>query len=120
MEIWIACGTKKELRKEFPFIRDFAVIDIREIANTLGYETSVGLESHSYFVLSAEIQKRLVSINSSKRFYRVLYLVEENKEQLPQDLLTFSAESSLSYEKVFVLNKGEFELQLSAQDFVAG
>jgi hypothetical protein len=119
VEIWIACGTKKELKKEFPFIRDFAVIDIKEIANILGYESSLGLEAHSYFVLSAEVQKRLVSINSSKRFYRVLYLVEEQSEQLPQDLLTFSTEASLSYEKIFVLRKGEFELQLSAEDFIA-
>ena len=117
MEIWIAEGSKKELRKAFPFIRDFAVIDIKEIASSLGYPSSVNLDDHRYFVLSAEIQKRLISINSSKRFYRVLYLVEDSKTTLPQDLLRFSQESSLGYEKVYKLEKKNFELQLSLSDF---
>lgn len=117
MEIWIAKGNKKELRKEFPFIREFAIIDIREIANSLGYSSSVDLDDHSYFVLSAEIQKRLVAINSSKRFFRVLYLVEKHRDNLPYDLLNFSLENDLNYEKIFLLIKGEFELQVSNSDF---
>ena len=119
MEIWIAEGSKKDLRKTFPFIRDFAVIDVKEIAATLGYPSSINLDEHRYFVLSAEIQKRLISINSSKRFYRVLYLVEESKDHMPQDLLTFSQESQLTYEKIYVLYKKKFDLQLSLDDFSA-
>lgn len=117
MEIWIAKGHKKELRKLYPFIRDFAVIDIKEIASSLGYSSSATLDDHQYFVLSAEIQKKLVTINASKRFYRVLYLVEETKETMPIDLLNFSKESNLTYEKVYVLCKKGFELQLSMDDF---
>ena len=117
MEIWIAKGSKKDLRKTFPFIRDFAIIDIKEIASTLGYDSSVNLDDHRYFVLSAEIQKRLISINSSKRFYRVLYLVEETRPELPADLLNFSQETNLTYEKVYLLCKKNFELQLSLEDF---
>lgn len=117
MEIWIAKGSKKDLRKVFPFIRDFAVIDVKEIAATLGYPSSVDLDDHRSFVLSAEIQKRLVSINSSKRFYRVLFLVEEPKDELPHALLNFSQENQLTYEKIYVLSKKKFELFLSLDDF---
>jgi hypothetical protein len=117
VEIWIAKGAKKELRKSFPFIRDFAVIDIREIAGNLGYETSLDLDEHSSFVLSSEIQKRLVALSSSKRFYRVLYLVEEQTSHLAHALLNFSYENELSYEKVFLLTNHEFELFLSLEDF---
>ena len=117
MEIWIAKGVKKDLRKSFPFIRDFAVIDIREIASTLGYNSSLNLDDHSSFVLSSEIEKRLVSLSSSKRFYRVLYLVEEQTPQLAHALLNFSIENELSYEKIYMLIKQEFELFLSSQDF---
>jgi hypothetical protein len=117
VEIWIATGQKKDLRKLYPFIRDFAVIDIKEIAVSLGYSSSVDLCDHQYFVLSAEIQKRLIAINSSKRFYRVLYLVEETKDSMPQDLLSFSREYELSYEKIYLLCKKGFELQLSSDDF---
>ncbi len=117
MEIWIAKGVKKELRKSFPFIRDFAVIDIREIAANLGYTSSLDLDAHSSFVLSSEIQKRLVALSSSKRFYRVLYLVEEQSPQLAHALLNFSYENELTYEKVFLLSKDEFELFLSLEDF---
>ena len=117
VEIWIASGSKKDLRKVFPFIRDFAVIDVREIATTLGYPSSVDLDDHRSFVLSAEIQKRLISINSSKRFYRVLYLIEETRDELPHSLLNFSQEYKLNYEKIYVLAKKKFELQLSLDDF---
>lgn len=120
MEIWIAEGTKKELRKRFPFIRDYAVIDVKEVANTLGYETSVDLDDNRYYVLSAEVQKRLIGINSSKRFYRVLYIVEEQRTSLPHDLLNFALEENLLYEKIYVLGEDEFELQLSADDFTSG
>jgi len=119
MEIWIASGTKKGLRKRFPFIRDYAVIDIKEIANLLGYETTIDLDDHRYYVLSAEIQKRLVAINSSRRFFRVLYIVEELNCVLPQSLLNYSLEENLQYDKVYVLEKDEFELQLSAGDMTA-
>lgn len=117
MEIWIAQGSKKDLRKTFPFIRDFAVIDVKEIAASLGYPSAVNLDEHRYFVLSAEIQKRLVAVSSSKRFFRVLYLVEEPQPTLPQNLLRFSQESKLNYEKVYVLHKKHFDLQLSLSDF---
>lgn len=117
MEIWIASGSKKDLRKVFPFIRDFAVIDVKEIAVSLGYPSSLNLDDHRSFVLSAEIQKRLISINSSKRFYRVLYLIEESHSDLPHALLNFSIENDLNYEKIYMLEKKKFELQLSLDDF---
>ena len=118
MEIWIAKGTKKELRKTFPFIRDFAIIDIKDIANSFGYKTSINMQDHSYYVLSSEIQKRLVSINSSKRFYRILYIVEQLTNEIAQSLLDFSLESGLTYEKVYMQNENEFQLHLSIDEQV--
>ena len=117
MEIWIAKGIKKELRKAFPFIRDFAVIDVKEIANNLGYESSTELDDHSYYVLSSEIQKRLVSLNTSKRFFRILYLVESHNNAMVYELLNFSLEHELSYDKIYILEKEEFELFVSADDY---
>lgn len=116
MEIWIAKGAKKDLRKSFPFIRDFAVIDVKEVANTLGYETSTTLDDHSYYVLSSEIQKRLVSLNSSKRFFRILYLVEDQCATVAYELLNYSIENNLSYDKIYMLEKHEFELFVSRDD----
>jgi hypothetical protein len=117
LEIWIAKGIKKELRKSFPFIRDFAVIDIKEIATNLGYTSSLELDDHSSYVLSSEIQKRLIALSSSKRFFRVLYLVEEQNAALAHALLNFSIQNELTYEKIYILTKKEFELFLSLEDF---
>lgn len=117
MEIWIAKGSKKELRKAFPYIRDFAVIDVKEIANSLGYETSIDLDEHSYYVLSSEIQKRLVSLNSSKRFFRILYLVEDQHSSMGYELLNFSVEHNLTYDKIYTLEKDSFELFISSDDY---
>ena len=110
MEIWIASGNRKELKKAHPFLREYGVIDIREIVDILGYETSVGLDEHSSFVLNNEIIKRLVEFNNSRRFYRVLFLVEESRESLAEDLLTHSTETGLKYEAVYTRKNGEFEL----------
>lgn len=110
MEIWIANGNKKELRKQYQFLREFAVIDVKEISNSLGYESSLNLDKHSTFILNSEIKKRLVSLNSSRRFYRVLYLVEEVRNDLAQDLLEFSTDSTLKYEAIYIRHVDEFDL----------
>ena len=59
MEIWIASGNRKELKKCHPFLRDYGVIDVKEIANSLGYDSALNLDDHSSFVLNNEIRKRL-------------------------------------------------------------
>ena len=110
MEIWIAVGSRKELKKQYPFLRDYGVIDVKEIANSLGYESSLNLDDHSSFVLNNEIKKKLEGFNNSRRFYRVLFLVEEEREQLASDLLMFSMESNLKYEAVWVRIDTEFKL----------
>jgi hypothetical protein len=117
VEIWIAQGTKKDLRKTFPFIRDFAVIDIKDLAISLGYLSASDLDEHQSFILSSEIQKKLTAISSSKRFYRVLYLVDEIQSDLPQNLLRFSLEAELNYDKIFLLSKKKFDLHLALEDF---
>lgn len=110
MEIWIAVGSRKELKKIHPFLRDYGVIDVKEIANSLGYESSLELDDHSSFVLNNEIRKRLEAFNSSRRFYRVLFLVENVREELAYDLLTFSTDSNLKYEAVYLRTDSEFKL----------
>ena len=77
MELWIANGNRKELKKEYPFLRDFGVIDIKEIAASLGYGSSLNLDDHSSFILNNEISRRLEAFSNSRRFYRVLFLVED-------------------------------------------
>ena len=54
MEIWIASGNRKELKKSHPFLREYGVIDVKELANSLGYETSLNLDAHSSFILNNE------------------------------------------------------------------
>jgi len=110
MEIWIASGNRKELKKAYPFLREYGVIDIREIATSLGFETSVGLDVHSSFILNNEVIKRLEAFNNSRRFYRVLFLVEESKEETAQNLLEYSINSNLKYEAVYLLRGTEFSL----------
>ena len=110
MEIWIAAGNKKDLKKSFPFLREYGVIDVKEIAAALGYESSSCLDDHSSFVLNNEIVKRLDAFNSSRRFYRVLFLVEEAREELAHDLLTYSISSKLKYEAIYLLKSSEFLL----------
>jgi hypothetical protein len=110
MEIWIASGNRKDLKKSFPFLREYGVIDIREIATALGYESSLSLDKHASFVLNNEIIKRLDAFNGSRRFYRVLFLVEEVREELAHDLLSFSMNSSLKYEAIYLLRSNEFSL----------
>lgn len=110
MEIWVASGNKKDLRKQYPFLREFAVVDVKEVANILGYDTSLNLDAHSSFILNSEVKKRLVSLNSSRRFYRILYLVEEVRDGLAQDLLGFSTDSSLKYEAIYIRKNEEFDL----------
>jgi hypothetical protein len=119
MELWIAKGNKKELKKKFPFLRDFAVIDIREVANLLGYESSIGLDQNATFVLSSEIKKRLISLNASRRFFRVLYLVEEYVDFLNYEIINFSVENGLKYDTVYCYNLStcEFDLVCEASDF---
>ena len=110
MEIWIASGNRKELKKAHPFLREYGVIDIKEIATSLGYETSLNLDDHSSFVLNNEIIKRLEAFNNSRRFYRVLFLVEECRDELAQDLLNYSINSDLKYEAVYIRKESEFEI----------
>lgn len=110
MEIWIASGSRKELKKKFPFLREYGVIDIREIAISLGHDTSVGLDDHSSFILNSEIIKRLEAFNNSRRFYRVLFLVEEERESLSADLLNYATENKLKYEAVYQRKGEEFVL----------
>lgn len=110
MEIWVAKGQKKELKKTHPFLRDYGILDVEEIAQSLGYDTSLELDEHSSFVLNDEIQKRLEAFSNSRRFYRVLFLVEEYREGLAEDLLQFSLESELKYEAVYVRQDSEFKL----------
>lgn len=119
MELWIAKGNKKELKKRFPFLRDFAVIDIREVANLLGYESSIGLDQHATFVLSSEVRKRLVSLNASRRFFRVLYLVEEYVDLLNYEIVNFSIENGLKYDTIYCYNEhtSVFDLVCEASDF---
>lgn len=117
MEIWISSGNRKELKKAHPFLRDFGVIDVKEIAQGLGYKTSVSLDENSAFILSSEIRKRLEYFSYSRRFYRVLYLVEEFRDGLAEDLLRFSEANSLKYESVFIKQVGEEEFLLGCKNY---
>ena len=110
MEIWIASGTRKELKKQHPFLREYGVIDVKEISNSLGYESSINLDDHSSFILNNEISKRLEAFNNSRRFYRVLFLVEDCREELAKDLLDYSNDSKLKYEAVYIRKESEFVL----------
>lgn len=117
MEIWISEGTKKDLKKTYPFLRDYGIIDVRELAKTLGFETSIGLDVHSSFILNNEIMKRLAAFNNSRRFYRVLFLVEESKDILAHDLLEYSINSSLKYEAVYVRGATASEFVLVCKSY---
>jgi hypothetical protein len=110
MEIWIATGNKKELKKAHPFLREYGIVDVKEIANSLGYETAISLDDHSSFILNNEIVKRLEAFNNSRRFYRVLFLVEECRDELAHTLLEHSTISSLKYEAIYILKGEEFAL----------
>ena len=110
MEIWIAEGTRKELKKAHPFLREYGVIDAKEIALSLGYESSLGLDDHASFILNNEIVKRLEAFNNSRRFYRVLFLVEESREELAHDLLNYSVGTKLKYEAVYIRKENQFTL----------
>jgi hypothetical protein len=110
MEIWISTGNKKDLKKSYPFLREYGVIDVRELALSLGHETASGLDEHSSFILNNEISKRLEAFNNSRRFYRVLFLVEDCREELAHQLLDYSVSSKLKYEAVYLRKEEEFVL----------
>lgn len=110
MEIWIAEGTKKELKKAHPFLRDFGVIDVKEIVTLLGYKSSLDLDDYSSFILNNEIKKKLEAFNNSKRFYRILFLVENANEELAHNLLDFSVNLNLKYEAIYIRENSEFKL----------
>ncbi len=110
MEIWISEGEFKTLRKELPFLRDYGVLDIKDILEYLKYESSFGLNDHSSFILNSEIKKRLIALNSSKRFYRILLLVEDCREELAYSLLRYSIENDLKYEAFYVKTGEDFHL----------
>ena len=110
MEIWISDGNRKELKKQYPFLREYGIIDIKEITDALGYETSLNLDDHSSFILNNEIIKRLEAFNNSRRFYRVLFLVEECRDELAENLLKYSVDSKLKYEAIYIKRDNEFML----------
>ena len=101
MEIWIATGNKRELRKKYPFLKEYGVIDQRDIAKEIGYKSMSEITKYAAYVLNEEIIKKLVAFNKSKRIYRVLYIVETYRDDLPQDLLNYTGEHGLKYESVF-------------------
>jgi hypothetical protein len=110
MEIWIAKGNRKELKKIHPFLREYGVIDVKEISNSLGYSSSLGLDTHSSFILNNEIVKRLEAFNNSRRFYRVLFLVEECRDELAKDLLNFTMTANFKYEAIYMKKTDDFEI----------
>lgn len=110
MELWIANGNRKELKKEHPFLRDFGVIDVKEIAESLGYETSLSLDDHASFILNNEISRRLEAFSNSRRFYRVLFLTEDCREELANDLLNYSVSANLKYEIVYMKKGSDFQV----------
>ena len=115
MEIWIASVTPendtKNLKRKFTFLKDFGVIDTIEIAKGLGYTTTKNLNCFANFLISNEVKNQLLVKNKSKRFYRILVVVEELSEDLSEILLNFSEEHKLKYEKVYVLEGEEFVLK---------
>ena len=110
MEIWIASGNRKELKKTYPFLKHYGVIDIKEILEYLNFETSIGLDDHSSFILNNEITRRLEAFNNSRRFYRVLFLVEECRDELAHDLLNYSTSCGLKYESVYMKKDDIFDM----------
>ena len=110
MELWIANGNRKELKKEHPFLRDFGVIDVREISSSLGYESSLQLDDHASFILNNEISRRLEAFSNSRRFYRVLFLTEDCRLELAEDLLNYSISVNLKYEVVYMKRESDFQV----------
>jgi hypothetical protein len=110
MELWIANGNRKELKKEHPFLRDFGVIDVREISSSLGYESSLQLDDHASFILNNEISRRLEAFSNSRRFYRVLFLTEDCRVELAEDLLNYSISVNLKYEVVYMKRESDFQV----------
>ena len=110
MEIWIAKGNKKELKKRYPFLKNYAIIDIIEILKYLEYETSVDINVYESFVLNNEIIRRLVAFNNSKRFVNVLFIVEDCKKEIAENILAFSKAAGLKYDAVYVKLEDEFAL----------
>jgi len=110
MELWIANGNRKDLKKEYPFLRDFGVIDVKEIATSLGYETSLHLDDHASFILNNEISRRLEAFSNSRRFYRVLFLTEDCREDLANNLLSYSISTNLKYEVVYMKRESDFQV----------
>ena len=117
MEIWIASGDRKTLKKQYPFLRSYGIVDIKEIANSLGYDSSCSLDEHSSFVLNNEIKRKLESFNSSIRFYRVLYIVEEIRDDLAKNLLDFSEEFNFKYEIVYIKEPDDDEFRLAYKTY---
>lgn len=115
MEIWIADAEInydiKQLKKKYSFLRDFGCIDTIAIAKNLGYETTLGLNSYANFLISEEVEGQLLIKNKSKRFYRILIIVERITEELCDSLVHLSTHNDLKYEKIYALENEEFVIK---------
>lgn len=77
MKIYISCDSKKLIKKNYKDIIDknTAIVDVPMIAELIRYEDYNG-DICADFVLTQEIEKKLKNVYESKRFNKILYLVD--------------------------------------------
>lgn len=110
MEIWITSDNIKELKKKHSFLRNFGIINVKDMIFSLGYLSSDDMDEHSMFILNSEIEKKLNSFSNSRRFYRILFIVEKCDEDLANNILQYSIDNNLKYEIIYMNIDGEFEI----------
>lgn len=115
MEIWITKGDPKVLKKDFPFLKFYLVVNIFDICKKIGYTTSLNQSIYGDYLINSELKKKLSIVSKSKKFYRVLLVLEELRENIAEDILEFSLENNLKFNKIYLLEEGKTEFELKAE-----
>ena len=77
MKIYISCDSKKLIKKNYKklFDKNMAIIDVPMIASLIKHSDYNG-DICADYVLTQEIETKLKNIYESKRFNKILYLID--------------------------------------------
>lgn len=105
MKIYITTDNKKEIKRFYKGLinKHFAVIDISLIADEMEYDMITD-DMCANFVLSKEVEKRIINFYNSKRFHSLLYVIERLDQGFVSNFKKYLESKNVYFTEYFLLD----------------